>query len=255
MRRFPIVFFAAALSLAIAISGAAADARGAVIQDGANDANMVNNQNLTTVVTVAGNNVGVPYFAGQDTKEASYDPADLRQVTLETLYSPTPVGEDGIDYRATGFQIRMATTATPKSDGPTLIYRLNATIDGCSSFFQTFVGGPASAPTDTPSGTVQWRQLTAAACPDAATTQTNPGWTLKIDDAAKQLVMTYPYKAMSAAQRSALREGVSIHVPQAGVRTQLGVATAPQIDETAVGDSFVIGSDMPADVPCTVGCP
>ena len=41
----------------------------------------------------------------------------------------------------------------------------------------------------------------------------------------------------------------------AEVRTQLAALTAPAIDLTAPGTTFVIGSDRPADVPCTVGCP
>lgn len=230
--------------LSFASGPAGADAGTPSVTDIANDANLVNGQGFATGIE-------------RDTGEVSYDPADIRAVAFETTFTSVPVGGDGIDYKATGLKIHYRTTATPKSDGPTIIYRLNVAVDGCSSFLQAYLRGASSLPNDPADKTIQWRQL-AADCPDGVKTVTDAGWTVTIDSAANELVMSFPYSKLSAAQREKLDEGSILSALVANTRTNFGTPaaslTAPQIDESPLGEDFVIGSDMPKDVPCTIGC-
>ena len=243
MRLVRTFVFALAIAALALPAGAEATAQ---ITDIAQDANGINGQGF-------GDLTGVD--PSQPNDQASYAPADLRAIRFETAYTATPVGTDGIDYTATALKIHVTTTATPKSDGPTLIYRINTGVNGCASFLQSYVRGTTSAPTDTANNTLQWRQLDAG-CPDGVKTVTNAAWTTTIDAASKTLTMTFPYAALSETQLAAMAPGAYLSAARGEVRTQLGTATAPLIDDTpALLDDFVIGSDMPADVPCTVDCP
>lgn len=243
MRRVRTLLFALAV-LALAVPAGAEGT--AHIVDIAQDANVINGQGL-------GDLTGVD--PSQPNDVASYAPADLREIRFETAYSATPVGFDGIDYTATALKIHVTTTATPKSDGPTLIYRINTAVNGCASFLQSYIRGAASAPVDTANNTLQWRQLDAG-CPDGVKTVTNAAWTTTVDDATKTLTMTFPYASLSEAQLATMGVDAYLGAPHGEVRTQLATATAPLIDDTpAAEEDFTIGSDVPADVPCTVGCP
>jgi hypothetical protein len=246
MRRILLCSVVAALAL---VAPAGAEAPAPQIVDGANDANLINNQGVALL-----GNVG-PVDSG----EASYDPADLRTVRFETLFEAVPVGADGIDYRATGLAIHVATTATPKSDGPTLGYRINASVGGCGGFLQAFLRGPSSTPSDPANKAIQWRTFASRGCADGDKTVTNPAWTVTVNDAAKELVMTFPFTSLTATQAQAMAVGASVAAPIASVFTNFGTPaaslTAPSIDLTKAGEDFEIGSDVPADVACTVDCP
>jgi hypothetical protein len=241
------LLLAALAAIALAVpAGAEAELTDFDIADIAHDANGINGQGL-------GNLTGV--HPSQPHEQANYAPADFRSIRFATDYTETPVGGDGVDYTATGLKIHITTTATPKSDGPTLIYRINTAVNGCGSFLQSYLRGPASAPTDTPNATLQWRQLNAG-CPDGVKTVTNPAWTTTVDAETKTLTMTFPFASLSPAQLEGMGVGAYLGQPHGEVRTQLGTATAPLIDDTPTAlDDFVIGSDVPADVACTVDCP
>lgn len=222
------------------------------IKDIEGDANLLNGQQLIEIVAPD------PTGEGVSTAPLSYGPADLRAIDFKTTYDAIPVGDDGIDYRATGVQVIMKTEQTPKSDGPTLIYRLNVNVDGgCNSFLQAFLRGPSSTPNDPADKAIQWRQLDAS-CPDAVATKllTFPA-IVSAETAA--LIMDFQYSKLTQGQRDILDPGSILSAPQGGVRTNFSTpaagATAPLIDRTAVGQEWVVGSDMPADVPCTTNCP
>lgn len=243
MRFVRTLLFALAIA-ALAVPAGAEDT--AHINDIAHDANAINGQGFGDITGVD---------PSQPSEQGSYAPADLRAIRFETAYTATPVGADGIDYTATALKIHVTTTAMPKSDGPTLIYRINTGVNGCRSFLQSYIRGTTSAPTDTPNNTLQWRQLDAG-CPDGVKTVTNAAWTTTIDAATKTLTMTFPYGALTETQLAAMAPGAYLGLARGEVRSQLGTATAPLIDDTpALLDDFVIGSDVPADVPCTVDCP
>lgn len=246
MRRFLCTVLGSTMLLTLAAGSAGADAGFTSITDIAGDANLANGQGL---VVGAGE---------QATAPASYGPADVRAVIFETTSVAVPVGDDGIDYQATGLNIHFRTEATPMSDGPTLIYRLNANVDGCGSFLQAFLRGASSTPSDPADKTIQWRQL-AAGCPDGVVTATNTGWKVTVDATAKELVMSFPYNKLNSAQLTYMDEGSTLSALVANTRTNFGTpaasATAPQFDESPTGEDFEIGSDMPEDVPCTTGCP
>lgn len=231
--------------LSLAIPGFAEEP-GAHITDIAGDANGINGQGFGDVTG---------FDPSQPNDTVSYGPADLRTVRFQTTYDAVPVGADGIDYQATGLAIHVTTTDAPGSEGPTLIYRINTAVGGCGSFLQAYLRGPAAGPTDTADKTLQWRQLDAG-CPDGAKTLTNPAWTATVDEASKTLTMTFPFASLTPAQLSAMGVGSYLGLPEAEVRSQLALLTAPLIDGTpAAEEDFVVGSDVPADVPCTVDCP
>lgn len=243
MRFVRTLLFAVAIAALALPAGAEGTAH---ITDIAQDANAINGQGF-------GDLTGVDPSQPHD--QVSYAPADLRAIRFETAYTTTPVGADGIDYTATALKIHVTTTATPKSDAHTLIYRINTGVNGCGSFLQSYLRGPASAPIDTPNNTLQWRQLDAG-CPDGVKTVTNPAWTTTVDAATKTLTMTFPYASLTEAQLASMAPGAFLSASQGQVRTQVERATAPLIDDTpALLDDFVIGSDVPADVVCTVDCP
>lgn len=224
------------------------------IQDIEGDANFLNGQGLAET----------PLDPGTGTGGAQLHGADIRAIRFATDYVAIPIGDDGIDYQATGVTIEFVTEATPRSDGPTTIYRLNVNVDGiCNSFIQAYLRGETSLPEDPEHRMLQWRQLDGG-CPDGATSVRMPV-DAAIDDDRSSLVMRLPYDQLTEAQRSALDEGSVLFAPQGNTRTNFtwgnqGVLpysglTAPQIDATVVGDEWIVGQDMPEDVPCTLNCP
>lgn len=235
----------AGLVLALALPTAAAEPAPHVT-DLAGDANGVNGQGLTPA----------PGF-GQASGPLTYAPADLLSVRYETLFVAVPVGGDGIDYQATGVAAHITTSAPAGSDAGTLIYRLNTTVGDCGGFLQAYLQGPASPPTDQADRRLEFRQFAARGCAADATlfdtrfTATSEG---------NVLTFTFPYTALSAADRANFAPGQFISGTQAEVRTQFGAVatvTAPAIDTAPPqATDFRIGTDdMPADVPCTTGCP
>lgn len=228
----------AALALGALVLPVGADGPEPHVTDQAGDANALNGQGLL----VGG--------AADGTQGPSYAPADLLSVTYSTMYRTEDVGDDGKAHIATGLQARIVTSAPPKSDGPTLIYRINAEVGDCGGFLQYYLRGPASAPTD--GSTLEFRQFAARGCAADATIR-NPDWKAEVDGST--LVFTFPYGSMAAAERINFSVGKFISTRGAEVRTLLGVLTAPAIDLTGAGTEFKIGSDLPKNVPCTTGCP
>lgn len=250
---------AATLTLVIVLSSVPAGAHPVAghIEDIEADANLLNTQGFGGLV---GPN---PLDPGVGTGAASYAPADIRAVRFATDFIAVPVGDDGIDYQATGVRIMILTETAPRSDGPTLIYRLNVNVGGgCNSFFNGFMRGVSSLPGDPAHLQLEWRQLDAG-CPDGVVTRVMPPAT--VNAALNAIVFTLPYGQLTAAQAATLAEGEALVSPQANTRTNFtwgsqGVlpysgVTAPQIDETVIGEEWIVGSDMPDDVPCTLNCP
>lgn len=230
----------AGAALAVVALVLPADAAGkAQITDPAGDANALNGQGLVTG----------GQFDGGNTTSQQLAQADLLSVTYSTTYDTVEIGEDGLQHVITGVQARIVTTAPAVSTGPTLIYRLNADIGGCGGFLQAYVNGPASAPTD--GRGLEFRQFAARGC---LADVTKRGFTAALDEEGA-LVFDLPYALMDAAMQAQFAPKKNIGTVGAEVRTQIGTATAPAIDTTLAGANFRIGSDVPADVPCTVGCP
>jgi hypothetical protein len=229
------------------------------ITDQAGDANFLNGEQTlgSPLVCVSGNCVTAPDPSGDGVATAplSYGPADIRGLRFETTFTAVPIGDDGIHYQATGVKVSMVLDSVPKSDGPTIIYRVNANVGGaCNSFLQAFVRGPSSvSQTDPADLAIQWRQLDAT-CPDGVKTVTVP-FNATIDTAQKAIVLNFAYSKLTAAERTALSTGVALMTPQASTRTFLVALTAPEFDQSSIGQAWVIGSDLPADVPCTTNCP
>ncbi len=226
--------------------------------DVAGDANAVNGQGQSSLSGAPGS---------ISTGPASYAPADLREVRFQTLYEAIPVGVDGIDYRATGFAIRVRTEAAPRSDAGTLVYSLVGALNGCNSRFKVFLRGPLSGSGDPSDRTFRWAQTTGT-CPDAVNSDvTIPDSTVTIDPGLKELAITIPLSSLTDYQRPYFEEGAVLEGltsggyytgPRAVVSSlvrSVNDLLLPVIDDTANMLPFVIGSDMPSDVPCTIGCP
>jgi hypothetical protein len=230
----------AALALGALVLPAGAAGPAAHVTDQAGDANAINGQGVSLLAGTAD---------GMATPQ-QYAPADLLSITYSTTFDTVPVGDDGVKHVATGVQARIVTTAPAKSDGPTLIYRINAEVGNCGGFLQHYLSGPTSAPTDGKG--LEFRQFASRGCAADATVR-NVAWTATQDGTA--LVFTFPYAGMAGADRNNFAVGKTIVTNAAEVRTLLVAATAPAIDTTAPGTNFKIGSDLPQDVPCTTGCP
>lgn len=256
-RRGWVALCLAAVALVAAVVPAAAAETPPHITDIAGDANGVNGQ---------GQNALQGFPGPVSTGPASYSPADLREVGFETLYEAIPVGEDGIDYRATGLAIHIITEATPKSDAHTLVYSLVAGLKGCNSRFKVFLRGPLSAAGDPADRTLRWNQI-GGSCPDGPGTElTLTGANVVIDAASRELTISIPVASLTTQQKpyfqpGAVLAGLEGAAYYSGLRVVVSSLTrttsdvlVPVIDETAPGFPFVIGSDMPADVPCTTGC-
>ncbi len=210
--------------------------------DPSGDANLLNGQGFVT---------GLP---SQSTSPLSYDRADLVAARFATEFATVPVGDDGLSVVPTGVRFDIETAGAPGSDGPTMIFRINATINGCRSFINAFLDNPVGPPAGTSSGTVQWRQLDAF-CPDGVATVTNAGWTATIE--GNVLSISMPYETMTAAQEGFLTKGSEIGSGTVETRTEFwvgaGTLTAPMLDTMSIA-SFTIGWDLPPSRACTSGC-
>ena len=210
------------------------------ITDPAGDANGVNSQDAIAP--------GPPISS-----PASYSAADLRTVRFQTTYVGLPVGDNGIDYQPTGLRIHMSTEGPPRALGPTLQFRLTTRIGAsCQSLLQGSVRGTASTPADPADGKVEWVRVDGS-CPGGAGTGTESGWVAQVSGTS--VILSFPFGSLDTAELGILGEGSSLSTPKAGTRTIFGSVAAPQLDETSVGAQWVIGSDMPADIPCTKRCP
>jgi hypothetical protein len=152
----------AALALGALVLPAGAAGPAPQVTDQAGDANVLNGQGL-----LAGG------AADGSATPQQYAPADLLSITYSTTFDTVRVGDDGVRHVATGVQARIVTTAPAKSDGPTLIYRINAEIGSCGGFLQHYRSGPASAPTDAKG--LEFRQFAAEAAPPTPRSATPPG--------------------------------------------------------------------------------
>ncbi|HYH28519.1 MAG TPA: hypothetical protein VEA19_07085 [Actinomycetota bacterium] len=183
----------------------------------------------------------------------SHSAADLRSVAFQTTYVMLRVGDNGIDYQPTGLRIHLRTEGPPRTLGPSLLFRLSTRIGAsCQSYLQGTIRGTASTPVDPADGKVEWVRRDGS-CPGGSGTFSESTW--KADVSGNSVILSFPFSSLDAAQLGILGEGSSLSSPKAGTRTVFGSAAAPQLDETAVGGQWVIGSDMPPDVPCTKRCP
>lgn len=242
---------AAGMALAAAAPGAATDA-GPQIVDPAGDAN----------------GTGLP----NDTRPASYDPADILDVTLETEYTATPVGEDGIDYEPVALLVRYETLAAPRSDTTTMAYLLRSRVGSCRNSLTGFVRGTATNPGDPRPGRVEWSWT--GGCPGVPISD-NPvigvgakyedaRWTAQVDEQARELRVRIPFGSLTAVQAEVFGVGARIEEPSAVTWNTVGAyligtfglwGFLTPLDGTAAGRPFTVGEDVPADVPCTRGCP
>lgn len=185
----------------------------------------------------------------------SEDQADLRSLTFATDHIAVPVGDDGIDYRATGLSIRFTTTSPPFGD-PALRFGVKlfiappegeicrAGVSGFVGQMEEWVDGSARF-----TGEVDaWGSL----CPPNRSAP-EPRWTTRVNGASNTITITFPFDSLTSAERNLLGVGAVIY----GARgfTAPSLFSVGYLDATPTAEPFEVGSDVPPDVPCTSGCP
>lgn len=195
------------------------------------------------------------------TDPVSYAPADLLEAILETTYVEVPVGENGIDYQATGFRIHIRTTEPPRSDTFTMRYAVDALAGECKIAFSGWVAGEQTPATDDRPGTVVATigPYNTTQCP--FTQFTHPSWTSVVQPNGT-LVLSMPFAPMAGTPMSELlRPGLVVPQPNAWaflspcVDAALGFCGDEHLDHSPAGQTYVVGEDVPEDIPCTKGCP
>jgi len=251
----------AALALGMLPAGASALDDAPLVTDAAGDANGLNSQGNAST---GGN--------GPSTQPASIDGADLREVSFKTRYSTNKfLNPDGTVSRvlytpnALKIDITMEGNVLP-TFGPSILVRVPTRVvmpSGtlCESWFQLWWKGPNATPND--QERVDIRRITAApACP-ANNTIFN-GFDISIE--GKVVTGIYPLSAPDMA--GYIQEGTEITPPQVFTNSSnyihsrtaflvppnpgTGGLTAPSIDEAERFPGFVVGSDVPANIDCSV---
>lgn len=192
-----------------------------------------------------------PLGPGTPTGPATVASADIVSVTFETPYVAIPIGEDGIDYQQTGLRVRFRTAATPGPAGPTAVsYDVGTYLPqgsvGCRLFFNaTFPSGGAPTARASVGGSADgcWAGDVTVNLPAGLTVTTSP----------PGLVIDIPLASVPEDLRPMFEEGGGIIESPAASTS--AVSFIPRLDATMRFPNFEIGSDMPADVPCTKGCP
>lgn len=203
-----------------------------------------------------------------DSRPASYDPGDLRYVSMETTYQAIPVGEDGIHYEPTGLAVHLGTTAVPEVPDTSMfgVYRLDATVQGHSLHLDAQVLRDPGEPTRVTGAHID----VSDGCLNAAgpcTRTSKAAWTAAIDQQRREVVLHFPFASLEDQEAELLAMGVTLEAPRGEMiypyrwTSILVLGATIRVDQTALidatprGADFVIGSDIPADVPCTRGCP
>lgn len=231
-----------------------------LVTDAAGDANGLNSQGN---VSTGGN--------GPSTTPASIVGADLREISFETRYTTTKLlHPDGtvskILYTPNALKIgiTMEGNVLP-TFGPSILVRVPTRVvmpSGglCESWFQAWWKGPNATPNDQERADI--RRLTAATCPAANTIF--DGFDITI--VGKVVTLTYPLSASGMA--GFIQNGTEITAPQVFTNSSnyihsrtaflvppnpaTGGLTAPSIDEAERFPGFVVGSDVPANIDCSV---
>lgn len=246
--RYPaLVAFVAASFLLLPSAGRADDPSQLRFVDAAGDANYVNGQELLSMPE-----------DGPDTRPASVDGTDLLAAWYETEYDVVKeFHADGrvrsVRHIPTGllFRIRTSAAAAP-TFGPTLLYEFYAEERdaGCLIGFRMSVRGPLSgaAGSEPPQGAALH---TYDGCGGAEPVQYE-GFGLSFDGLVATL--RFPF---SALPKGLLEPGTELFNAEWGGEVwsvhRAGPCLCPglNIDVTSVpSGSFVIGSDVPADVDC-----
>jgi len=226
---------------------------------------------------IAGDANGLgPAGAHQDSRPASFGPADLRYAGIETTYEAIPVGEDGIHYEPTGLVIRLGTEAPPDVPdcpdplsalcpvGPSA-YRLATTIDGHSVRLDATVHREADGSLDaiaylhvadgcSGGGGTCWRRFRAS-------------WEATVDLERKEVVVRFPFASLAPDEADLIGLGNTLGQPRGETILSYTTSTVQAAGQTLILErgvsadvtprarDFLVGSDVPPDVPCTRGCP
>lgn len=276
MRRTTTLAAALVTTLALGLlpSAATADPPAPHVTDPAGDANGLNAQG----------NASAP-AGGPDTKPASIDGADIREVSFETRYSTTKVyNPDGtvarVLYTANALKVNVTMEGNVlPTFGPSLLLRVPTRVtmpNGslCESWFQAWWRGPRALPNDLERADI--RRLTGgtpSVCP--AVNTITAGFDLVVD--GKVVTMIYPLNAPGMA--GYIQEGTLIKDPPVfingssyihtrvafigpsqtvGLPPPVGTVTVNPgvfplaIDEAARFTAFTVGSDVPANIDCAV---
>lgn len=258
-------WFIMILSIALVASPAAGSSGG--VADQAGDANGANGAWYSAAMLgwiaeyVRDTTTGGDPAGGGVAGPVSYGPADLREVSFATEHEAVAVGDDGVDYRPEALLVRITTEEPARA--PTEHRPMDIEVVA-----QVRAPGAPPLPPDDPttltigqsecrmSFTVTVDDLGRAGaswfrfenCGASSQGGTDPAWTAAVDGTT--ITLRYPLASFDGVSRQYLAEGGRVRRWSAGSK-----ATMTTLDVTVEGPDFVIGSDMPPDVPCTVGCP
>ena len=180
--------------------------------------------------------------------------ADILSVSLQTTYVSIPIGEDGIDHVATGIRATIGSSASPVGGDATISYEIGTMVPGgtgCRMTIYAVFPGQVSTGATTPRAGANIGG-TADGCP-LGIVDSFPGQVgLSVTSNPTRIVIDVPRTAFPEDALWYVDEGLLLHKPNAWTH---GQALVPRIDATSFGPDFVLGQDMPEDVPCTKGCP
>lgn len=192
-----------------------------------------------------------PFGGGVSTAPASFGPSDILSVRYETTHMALPVGDDGIDYRATGLRVHMRTSeqpGSPNASTTSIVYAHLVDEFGTTCRTSFAVTLPSGATPGTYPVVWSFETQFDSLCPRPGGGYTHAEWVATMT--VSGITMEIPYSSLPEEERFVIAEEVPI------LKT-LGITrvSAAQIDRTPFGASWTVGQDMPADVPCTAGCP
>jgi hypothetical protein len=224
----------AALSGIPAAAGTSTDAE---VTDAPGDANFINGQGAQS-----------GHEIGPDTRPASIDNSDLRAVWFETAYSTTKVKDASgnvlrVEHRPTALLLHIQTQGPirPLAPWSYVEYRVQATLPGCEAYFQL-------AAYSTPPDRASIKHV-GTACDGQANSFFAPS---PVVPSYSGSVSTITFPLNDANIGHYISAGSLISQPAAHVlgRLPAGSQANVQVDETAAGDNFTIGQDVPADIDC-----
>lgn len=230
------------------------------IVDPAGDANLINGQDAcAATLNFFCSSEGL--YDGPDTRPASHDGSDLRAIWFETTYDTAKETDDlgnvtAVRYipRALLVHIKTEGPAVP-SPGPTLSYRVPATVGSCPLEFDAHVDGPLTTGLED-SGATIYKWNSSPTCPGGSGGIAHADF--KLTTSGNVMTMRYPFSALPYSSTQLVLASDVVIKPREdflspAVQTYVNWlgAYGGVIDEThPYGMKFRIGQDVPANIDC-----
>ena len=193
---------------------------------------------------------------GTDTRPASLDVADLREIRFETEYETVIDRDDTgqamrVRHVPTALNVHITTEGTFAQQPPvSLTFRVPMFAGECPLVFQLSLPGPEGGPLHQQGAALQ--NQNAQLCGT-----TEPSWPGSVTYTGKTATMRFPLAATGGllADETSLQPSERAHVKRT-IHVTIGIAfdayrvQGAMLDIAPLGRGFVIGSDVPPDVDC-----